>query len=176
MLSNSLIFLAIERENIARRHQLLQREIFGIEHVERIRLGDDTLGHIVGRDGDVLDLDAGICQAFLRDLVACVHRGPEITQHFRVGRVHIGKSGDGARTCRQADRSGRALQHGATADATIEFRRFAHDHLPKMSSRLFRRRDGYRTAGLQWACLRRVPGGENALADGVVGRVELDLR
>src|ERR1700736_5769894 len=47
---------------------------------------------------------------------------------------------------------------------------------PKVSSRLFRRRDGYRTADLQRVCLRRIPGGENALADGVVGGVELVFR
>src|ERR1700736_2965745 len=47
---------------------------------------------------------------------------------------------------------------------------------PKVSSRLFRRRDGYRTAGLQWACQRRIPGGENTFADGVVGGVELAFR
>src|ERR1700736_1619362 len=47
---------------------------------------------------------------------------------------------------------------------------------PKVSSRLFRRRDGYRTADLQRVCLRRIPGGENTLADGVVGGVELVFR
>ena len=123
----------VERENIARRHQLLQREIFRIEHVKRIRLGDHTFGHIVGCCRDVFNLDPGIFQTFLRYIVAFVHRCPEITQNFRFGRMDIGKSGNSAGACCKADRSGRTLQHGATADAVIEFPTFAHGHLQNVT-------------------------------------------
>src|SRR5882757_3207214 len=44
-----------------------------------------------------------------------------------------------------------------------------------MSGHRFGRRDGYRTAGLQRACKRRAPGDDDALADVVIGGVELAL-
>src|SRR6266436_6272681 len=45
--------------------------------------------------------------------------------------MDIGKSGNCAGACCEADRSGRALQHSATAHATIEFPTIAHGHLPR---------------------------------------------
>src|SRR5215218_2507832 len=44
---------------------------------------------------------------------------------------------------------------------------------PYVSRRLFGRRDGYRMACLQRACLRLVPGRDHAIADSVAGGVEL---
>ena len=165
----------VERKNIAGRHQLLQREIFGVEHVERIRLGDHALGHVIGRRRDVFDLDAGIFEALLRDVVALVHRRAEIAQHLRIGGMDIGKSGNGAGACGKADRAGGALQHGATADAIIEFRTIAHGHLQRCQAAFSG--DGTVTElRVEWTCLRLFPGGENALADTVIGGVELVFR
>ncbi|MGC3965637.1 MAG: hypothetical protein QM803_20590 [Rhodocyclaceae bacterium] len=71
----------IDALDVARRHDLLEREIFGVEQVERVRCGDRALGHVVGRDGDVLDFDAGIGLEFLGDGLVLVHRRAQVAQH-----------------------------------------------------------------------------------------------
>ena len=108
-----LDLLGVHRQNVARRDQLLQAEIFGVENVEGIRLGDDALGDVVGRRDDVFDGDAGVRLHLLGDVVGLVHRGAEVAQHLFFRRPDGGKPGDGAHA---GERPG-ALEHGATGDA-----------------------------------------------------------
>ena len=102
-------FLGIQAENVARWNQLLQREIFGVQYIERIWLGDNALGHVVSCGSDILDLDAGVGKAFFGNVVAFIHGGAEIAQHFGFLRHDIGETGDRTRTCCRTYQPGRAL-------------------------------------------------------------------
>jgi hypothetical protein len=65
---------------VAGGHDLLQREVFGVDQVEAVRRGDGALGHVVGGDGHVLDLDAGVFLELLGNGLVLVHRGAQVAQ------------------------------------------------------------------------------------------------
>ena len=96
MLSNSLIFLASIARMLPEGTSFFRLKIFGVENVERIRLRDDALRHVVGGRDDVLNGDAGLFLDLLRHVVGLVHRGAEIAQHLVVGRPDGREAGDRA--------------------------------------------------------------------------------
>ena len=108
-------FLGFKAKDVARWNELFEREIFGIQHVKRVWLGNNALGYVVGGCRNIFDLDARIFEALLTDQIAFVHARAEVTQHFWLGRVDIGKARDGARTCGKACNTGGTFKQRATA-------------------------------------------------------------
>ena len=49
----------------------------------------DDAGHVVGRDGDVLDLDARVGLELLGDRLILVHGGAEVAQRDGIGSAHV---------------------------------------------------------------------------------------
>jgi hypothetical protein len=95
---------------VAGRHDLLEREELGVDQVEAVGRGDGALGHVVGGDGHVLDLDAGVGLELLGDGLVLVHRGAQVAQHDFFLRMHEGRDARG-------QDAGGALQQGAALDA-----------------------------------------------------------
>src|SRR5450631_2206840 len=107
-------------------------------------------------------------------VVALVHRRSEIAQNLRLGGMDIGKSGNRARPRGEAGDARGALEQGTAVHAFFHFQSIGHGHLQGwMSGHRFRRHDGCGTEGRQRARERGIPDGKNALADAVIGGVEL---
>ena len=99
----------VHREDVARRHQLLQAEIFGVENVERVRLRGDALGHVVGGGDDVLDRDARLRLHPLGDVIGLIDRGAEIAQHLLLGCPDTAGAGNVPSALAAARTAGRAF-------------------------------------------------------------------
>ena len=110
-----LDLLGIHALQIARRHDLLEHPILGIEHVERGRLGHRPLDHVIRGQRGVLDGDAGIFLALVRQLLERVHAGAGVAERDRVVGMHEG-CGKRARGRGRGAQEGRA-QHVAPAVA-----------------------------------------------------------
>ena len=86
MLSNSLIFLASSARMLPDGTSFFSEKYSVSSMSKEFGWVIDALGDVVGGRGDVFDLDAGVLQALLGDVVALVHGGAEIAQHLRLGR------------------------------------------------------------------------------------------
>jgi hypothetical protein len=111
-----LDLLGVHRQDVARRHQLLEAEVLGVQNVERVRLRDHPLGHVVSGGDDVLDRDAGVLLHLLGEVVRLVDRGAEITQHLLFLRPDRREAGDRSRTGRGAGEARGSLEDGAAAE------------------------------------------------------------
>ena len=99
--------LGINALQVAGGHNVLQREILGVDQIEAVGRSDGALGDVVGGDGHVLDFDAGVGLELVGNFLVLVHRRAQVAQHDRFrcvnGREHT-----------RGQNAGRALEHGAT--------------------------------------------------------------
>jgi hypothetical protein len=117
-LVDQLHLVGVDRLEVAGGDQVAQREILGIDQVERIRLGDDALGDVVRGDGDVFDVDAGDFLGLGGDRRRLVGRGREIAQRDRLVGVHRREAGHRG-GAEEARGDGGALQQRAAGNAAL---------------------------------------------------------
>jgi hypothetical protein len=96
----------VDALQVAGGDDLRQREVLGVDEVEAPGRGDDALGHLVGVDGHVLDLDARVGLEALGDRLVLVDRSAEVAQDDLLLRMHRREHAGG-------EDAGRALEHGA---------------------------------------------------------------
>ena len=82
-LVGELDLLGVHADEIAGRHQTWQREVFDVDEIERIRLGDDPFGHHVRGNRHIFDGDPEVLFDLLGDVGGLVHGGAEIAQRHR---------------------------------------------------------------------------------------------
>ena len=106
-----LDLLGVHAQQVAGGHDLLEREVLGVDHVEGVGLRDDALGHVVGRDRDVLDRDAGVGLDLLGDVLSTGSprcRGSAASP--APGAMHGREAGDGRGASAAPASAARALQ------------------------------------------------------------------
>ena len=80
--------LGVNAQQIASGDDFFQREVLGVNQVERIGRSHSALGHIVGGDCHVLNFNAGGFFEFFCDFFILVHRSAQITQDYFFIGVH----------------------------------------------------------------------------------------